>query len=77
MKLSNEQRKSFEEASEPLVKFMRHNCDPHMIAIVDNERSELLGGLLSVRICVDWADCEHKYNGCKRNLSSDLCCKNF
>uniref|UniRef100_A0A6M3JLK2 Uncharacterized protein n=1 Tax=viral metagenome TaxID=1070528 RepID=A0A6M3JLK2_9ZZZZ len=47
---------------------------------VDSHAAQLMEGVCggpSPALCVDWADCAYKYNGCKRNLLSNLCCKNF
>lgn len=42
MILTKEQLLSFEEAAKPLVKWLNDNCHPHVTAIVEATRAELL-----------------------------------
>ena len=45
MVLSDEQRKSFEAAAEPLMAWLSDNCHPHTAVIVDYGRAELVEGI--------------------------------
>lgn len=47
MNLTEEQRKQFEEAVKPLIKFLCDNCNPHVTVIVTPTDAELLTGALS------------------------------
>ena len=44
MILNEIQRKQFEEAAKPLIKFLCENFHPHVMVIVDPTRAELLEG---------------------------------
>ena len=41
MILTDEQIKSFEEASKPLIKWLNDHCHPHVVVVVDSGRAEL------------------------------------
>jgi len=45
MNISEQQRLELIEASKPLMMWLRKNCHPHVTAIVDSERTEVLEGL--------------------------------
>ena len=45
MKLTQEQCKEMLEVSKPLMKWLNNNCHPHVKAIVENDRVELLEGV--------------------------------
>ena len=45
MILNEQQRKEFEDAARPLMEWMSKNCHPHVTAIVDYSRVELLEGV--------------------------------
>lgn len=49
MILTDEQRKQFEEAAKPLIKFLCENCHPHVTVIVEPTRAELLEGSCSIK----------------------------
>jgi hypothetical protein len=44
MTLSVEQRRQFEEASRPLMRWLGENCHPHATVIVDSGTAELVEG---------------------------------
>jgi hypothetical protein len=44
MILDEKQTESFKEASEPLIKWLNENADPHCKVIVDTRSAELLQG---------------------------------
>ena len=51
--MTKEQIDAFTEASKPLVKLINDNptiCNPQTIAIVENDRAELLSGECMVKI---------------------------
>ena len=41
MILNEEERKKFEQAARPLMKWLSDNCHPHVFVIVDYARAEL------------------------------------
>lgn len=43
--MTDEERKTFEEAARPLIKWMAHNIHPHAKAIVDSIHAELVEGI--------------------------------
>ena len=43
--MNEEQRKQFEEACKPLMKFICENCHPHVTVIVEPTRVELVEGV--------------------------------
>lgn len=45
MILTDEQRKSFEEAARPLIKWLCENCNPHAVVIVEPGAAELKDGV--------------------------------
>ena len=45
MTLTDEQRKSFEEAARPLIKWLCENCHPHVTVIVEPSSAELKEGV--------------------------------
>jgi hypothetical protein len=47
MVLAEKQTESFKEVSEPLIKWLNENADPHCKVIVDNDSAELLQGSCS------------------------------
>lgn len=49
MTFNDEQRKQFEEACKPLIKFLCENCHPHVSAIVEPTGAELLEGVCSMK----------------------------
>ena len=42
MILNEQQRKDFEEAAKPLIRFMNEHCSPHTTVIVNATSAELL-----------------------------------
>jgi hypothetical protein len=48
MIINEEQRKELIHASKPLMEWLRKNCHPHVTAIVDSERAEVLEGFANV-----------------------------
>jgi len=50
MVLSEKQRLEFGEAARPLIKWLCKNCHPHVRAIVDHGRTELVEGISSIPI---------------------------
>lgn len=50
MVLTPEQRKTFEEAARPLIKWLNENCHPHVTALVEPDRAELVEGVSMVRV---------------------------
>lgn len=50
MVLTKEQIEDFKEASKPLVKFLCDNFNPHVTAIVDCGKAEILHGSTMVKI---------------------------
>ena len=49
MTFTEEQRKEFEEAARPLIKFLNDNCHPHVTVVVDCTTAELSEGVCSFR----------------------------
>ena len=47
MIFNEKQREEFEAAARPLMAFLSENCNPHVKAIVDYSRAELLEGVVS------------------------------
>ena len=47
MILKEEQRKDFEEAARPLIKWLNDNCHPHVTVVVNPSRAELSEGIYS------------------------------
>ena len=47
MILSKDQKKSLEEATKPLIKWLNDNCHPHVVVITDCVRSGLYEGINS------------------------------
>lgn len=45
MIISEEERKEFEEAARPLIKFLNEHCDPHAVVIVDAMHANLHNGV--------------------------------
>lgn len=45
MTLTEQQRKYFEAVSRPLIQWLNENCHPHVHAIVEPTRAELLEGV--------------------------------
>lgn len=54
MILTDEQRKSFEEVSRPVIKWLNDNCHPHVTVIMDCTHSELSEGVCSTGIIMDY-----------------------
>lgn len=54
MRFTEEQRKEFEAAARPLIKFMNENCHPHTTTFVDSTRAELSEGVCAfvARDCI-------------------------
>ena len=50
MVLTEQERKEFEEAAKPLVKWINENCHPHVTVHVTSTRSELFEGVAAVNI---------------------------
>lgn len=50
MILSEQQQTEFEAATRPLVKWLNENCHPHVTAIIDPGRAELVEGVFSTPI---------------------------
>ena len=50
MILNKQQQKEFEAAARPLVKWLNENCHPHVVAIVEPGRVELVEGVYSTPI---------------------------
>jgi len=48
--LNDRQRKEFEEAARPLVKWLNDNCHPHVVAIIEPDRIELNEGIYATPI---------------------------
>lgn len=48
MILSKKQIKDFEEAAKPLIKYLAENHHPHVKAIVEGGRAEILEGSASI-----------------------------
>jgi len=48
MIITKEQHQSFQEAAEPLIKWLNENCHPHVTAVVECNRAELLEGVCSI-----------------------------
>ena len=48
MILTNEQKENFEKAVKPLMKYLAENHHPHVTAIVEGGRAEILEGSASV-----------------------------
>jgi hypothetical protein len=48
MNLTNEQIQEMKQAALPLMQWLEKNCHPHVKAIVDSERTEVVEGLASV-----------------------------
>ena len=47
MVFKEEERKEFEQATRPLMKWLSDNCHPHVCVIVDCSRAELNEGVVS------------------------------
>ncbi len=47
MLLTRKQRKEFEQATRPLMKWIGENCYPHVKVIVDYSRAELNEGVVT------------------------------
>ena len=45
MILTEEQKKMFKTASEPLIEFLNNNCDPHMTVHVETSGAHLSEGV--------------------------------
>ena len=45
MTLSDDERKAFAASAGPLMQWLSDNCHPHVTAIVDSGRAELLEGI--------------------------------
>ena len=56
MILSEDQRKNFEEAVRPLIKWLNDNCYPHVTVVTDCSHAELLKGVNSFRTEDYWID---------------------
>ena len=50
MTLSEEQRESFREAAQPLMKWLSENGHPHCEVTVTSDRAELTEGVASVGV---------------------------
>jgi len=48
MILTKKQRDQFEEAAKPLIKYLAQNYHPHVKAIVDSGRAEILESSASI-----------------------------
>jgi hypothetical protein len=48
MNLTTEQIAEMKQAAMPLMKWLEENCHPHVKAIVDSERAEVMEGLAVV-----------------------------
>ena len=48
MILTKEQKEQFEEAVKPLMKYLAENHHPHVTAIVEGGRAEILEGSASI-----------------------------
>ena len=44
---AEEQRKAFEEAAKPLMKYLRENHNPHSVAVICCHGGDLLHGVLA------------------------------
>jgi hypothetical protein len=49
MAYTPEQRKSFEDAARPMIKWLADNANPHSYVIATNLRAELLSGEIAMR----------------------------
>jgi hypothetical protein len=49
MARSEADKKSFEEAARPLIKWLAENANPHHTALVTNMKAELLSGEIVIR----------------------------
>ena len=47
MKFTKEQREDFVKCSGPLIQFMKKNCHPYAVVLVDDEHAELMEGIVS------------------------------
>lgn len=45
MKLTEEQRKEFEEVTRPVIEFLNNNCHPHSHIIIETDHAELSEGI--------------------------------
>lgn len=45
MVLTDEQKKSFEAAARPMIKWLCENCHPHVTTIIDPQSAELKEGV--------------------------------
>jgi hypothetical protein len=45
MKLTEQQCKEFESITRPVIKWLNDNCHPHVTAVIDPTRAELLEGV--------------------------------
>jgi hypothetical protein len=43
--MTEEQKKSFEDAVKPLMKWMNENIHPHAVVVVNHDSAEILEGL--------------------------------
>jgi hypothetical protein len=50
MVLTEQQQKELESVSRPLIEWLNKNCHPHVTAIVEPGRVELLEGVCSIPI---------------------------
>ena len=50
MILTEKQRKEFEEAARPLIKWLNENCHSHVVAIVEPDRAQLTEGIYGVPV---------------------------
>ena len=56
MILNEEQRKSYEVAVRPLIKWLNDNCHPHVTVVADCSHAELSEGVNSFRTEDYWKD---------------------
>lgn len=54
MILDKKQQKDFESASRPLLKFLCENCHPHVSVIVTPTNAELVEGVCSTGLVMDY-----------------------
>jgi hypothetical protein len=50
MTLTEQQQKELELSSRPLIEWLNKNCHPHVTAIVEPDRVELVEGVCSIPI---------------------------
>ncbi len=48
MVITETQREELIQASKPLMEWLRKHCHPHVTALVDSERAEVLEGFANV-----------------------------